>query len=155
MDAFVDTSVIIPAILESSDSDLVQNFIHSTQYRLVISPLIYHEALFARTKILLRERFGLESIAAVRNYIRKNGYLDISDYLECLNLLVRDFFVCMDSTNAFLISDIACRYRLLSGDAMIIATCMEHNINHLASFDTDFRTIEGFHLILEQDKTGC
>lgn len=144
MDAFVDTSIIIPAIIECSDSDRVRRFIQTTQYRLVISPVVYHEALYAGTKILLNERFGIDSLAAVRTYIRKNGYTEITDYIECLNVLIKDFVFCPDCINPYMISNIANKYNLLSGDAMIIATCMEHDILTLASFDTDFQTVEGF-----------
>ncbi|WP_367278948.1 PIN domain-containing protein [Methanospirillum sp.] len=149
MDVFVDTSVIIPAIIESSDSDLVRNFIQTTQYRLIISPLIYHEALYAGTKILLHERCGIESVPAVRNHIRKKGYIDMSDFIDCLNILMKDFTIYPDSKNTTIISHLAAKYHLLSGDALIVATCFEHNIHKLASFDSDFQKVSDISLLLQ------
>jgi len=147
MDAFIDTSILIPAIIECPDSDFVRNFIQTTEYRLIISPLIYHEAMYAGTKILLRERFEIESIAALRKHIHKNGYRNISDFIDRLNLLVNDFSFCADSTNIQMISQMADKYHLLSGDALILTTCMEHNISTLATFDHDFQKIDGLHLL--------
>ena len=144
MDAFVDTSIIIPAIIECPDTSLVHQFIQTTQYRLVISPLIYDEALFAGTKILLRERFDITSLAAVRKYVTNKGYEGISDFIERLNILVSEFSICPDSTRLQMISQIADQYHLLSGDALIIATCIDNNISVLASFDSDFKKVEGF-----------
>lgn len=148
MDAFIDTSIIIPAIIECQDSDLVRNFIQTTEYRLIISPLIYHEAMYAGTKILLRERFGVESITSLRKHIRKNGYGNVSDFIDRLNILVKDFSFCSDSTNIWMISQIAERFHLLSGDAIIVTTCLEHNISTLVTFDSDFQGIEGITLLI-------
>ena len=67
MDAFIDTSILIPAIIECPDSDFVRNFIQTTEYRLIISPLIYHEAMYAATKILLRERFEHKKLGSFFN----------------------------------------------------------------------------------------
>jgi len=149
MDTFIDTSIIVPAIIETPDSEAIRGFIETSLNRLVVSPIIYQEALHVGTKILLRERCGIESVAAVRKFIRKNGYDCIFDFIERLNILFMGFTIYADSTNTLLISQIAAKYHLLSGDALIIATCVENNIQSLASFDSDFKNIDGISLLFQ------
>ena len=44
-----------------------------------------------------------------------------------------------------MISQVSEKFRLLSGDALIVTTCLEHNISTLATFDYDFKGVEGLN----------
>ena len=147
MDTFIDTSIIVPAIIETPDSEAIRGFIETSLNRLVVSPIIYQEALHVGTKILLRERCGTDpSLPSANSLPRIRLYFY---FIERLIILFMGFAIYADSTNTLLISQIAAKYHLLSGDALIIATCVENNIQSLASFDSDFKNIDGISLLFQ------
>ena len=48
------------------------------------------------------------------------------------------------------------KYRLLSNDALIAATCKHYGIRKIATFDSDFKRVDFLEIItLEQEKINC
>ena len=46
------------------------------------------------------------------------------------------------------------KYKLLPNDAMIVSTCLLHEIAEIATFDNDFKRVEPLKIIGQGYKTG-
>lgn len=64
------------------------------------------------------------------------------EFIHNLNDVFSGLVIVPDSSNLLRIEEVARTYALLPNDALIVATCSEHAIPKIATFDRDFSKIK-------------
>jgi uncharacterized protein len=142
MDIFLDTSFIIPLIIETGTTQKARDFYASAPGSCAASMSVYEETFFVGLRLIARDEFGISGTAMLKEHIRDEGYGFADEFISHLNDLFSGLVIVPDSTNLKLIGEIACTHALLPNDALIVATCREHAIPKIASFDRDFARIK-------------
>lgn len=142
MDLFLDTSFIIPLIIETDTTDRARDFYASFPGTCAASMSVYEETFFVGIKLMAEDRFGITGTAQLKSHIRDEGYGFADEFISHLNAFFSGLVIVQDSTNLSRIEAIARNYSLLPNDALIVATCRDHAIPHLATFDHDFAKIK-------------
>ncbi len=146
MNAFVDSSVLVEHV-KGSRTDFLP-FLASQDVVLYISSTVVSELLF--------------HIVAIRSdksplTIKRKGlipkYLDASE----VNVFLRQFSVLsVDAEVTAVVPSLMVKHNLLPNDALILATCLQHKIPYLASYDvTDFASAcatEGIVLLSDAEE---
>jgi len=142
MDLFLDTSFIIPLIIETDTTRRARNFYSFSSGTCAASMSVYEEAFFVGLRLIAEDELGIISTAKLKEHIRDEGYTFADEFIRNLNEVFSGLVFVLDSSNLHLIEEIARTYALLPNDALIVATCREHSIPKIASFDRDFSKIE-------------
>ena len=77
-----------------------------------------------------------------KEHILKEGYGFADEFIRNLNEVFSGLVIVSDSSNLSSITEIAKTHDLLPNDALIVATCREHAIPKIATFDRDFSKIK-------------
>jgi hypothetical protein len=142
MDLFLDTSFILPLIIETDTTKRARDFYSSFSGTCAASMSVYEEAFFVGIRLIAEDQFGITSTARLKEHIRSEGYGFADEYIRHLNEFFSGIVIVQDSSNLPRIEEIARTYALLPNDALIVATCREHAISGLATFDRDFSKIK-------------
>ena len=142
MDIFLDTSFIIPLIIETDATEKARDFYSSLPDTCAASMSVYEEAFFVGLRLISQDEFGISSTAKLKEHIRHEGYGFADEFIRNLNEVFSGLVIVPDSVNLNRIEEIARTYSLLPNDALIIATCRDHTIQKIASFDKDFSRIK-------------
>lgn len=142
MDIFPDTSFIIPLIIESDTTEKARNFYSSVPDTCAASMSVYEEVFFVGLRLIAEDEFGISSTAQLKKHIRSEGYGFADEFIRNLHEVFTGLVIVPDSTNLIQIEEIARTNTLLPNDALIVATCREHAIPKIATFDRDFSTIK-------------
>jgi predicted nucleic acid-binding protein len=138
MDLYLDTSFIIPLIIDTDTTEKARDFYTSFAGTTTASMSVYEESFFVGLRLIARNESDIRSTAQLKNYIRSEGYGFADEFLHNLNELFSGLVIVPDTANLRLIEDMARTYSLLPNDALIVATCRENGIPGLATFDKDF-----------------
>ena len=142
MDLFPDTSFIIPLIIETDTTRKARDFYLSVPGTCATSMSVYEEAFFVGLRIIAEDEFGITSTAKLKKHIRDEGFGFADEFIRNLNEVFSGLVVVSDSSNLSAITEIARTHALLPNDALIVATCREHAIPKIATFDRDFSKIK-------------
>jgi predicted nucleic acid-binding protein len=142
MDLFLDTSFIVPLIIETDTTRKARDFYSSFPGTCAASMSVYEEAFFVGLRLIAEDEFGIAGTGKLKEHIRDKGYGFADEFIRHLNDLFSGLVIVPDSTNLPRIEEIARTYSLLPNDALIIATCREHSIPKIATFDRDFSKIK-------------
>jgi predicted nucleic acid-binding protein len=142
MDIFLDTSFIIPLIIETGTTRKARTFFTSAPGTCAASMSVYEETFFVGLRLIARDEFGITGTARLKEHIRDNGYGFADGFIRNLNEVFFGLVIVPDSSNVRRIEETARKYSLLPNDALIIATCIEHAIPKIATFDRDFSSIK-------------
>ena len=142
MDLFLDTSFIVPLIIETDTTRKTRDFYSSFPGTCAASMSVYEEAFFVGLRLIAEDEFGITGTGKLKEHIRDEGYGFADEFISHLNDLFSGLVIVPDSTNTKLIGEIARAHALLPNDALIVATCREHAIPKIASFDRDFARIK-------------
>jgi len=142
MDLFLDTSFIIPLIIETDTTRKARDFYSFSSGTCAASMSVYEEAFFVGLRLIAEDKFGITGTAKLKEHIRDEGYGFADEFIRNLNEVFSGLVIVPDSSNLHLIEEIARTYALLPNDALIVATCREHTIPKIASFDRDFSKIK-------------
>ncbi|HSA38693.1 MAG TPA: PIN domain-containing protein [Methanoregula sp.] len=142
MDLFLDTSFIVPIIIETDTTRRARDFYSSFSGSCAASMSVYEEAFFVGLRLIAEDEFGIAGTGKLKEHIRNEGYGFADEFISNLNDLFSDLVIVPDSMNLKLIGEIARAHALLPNDALIVATCREHAIPKIASFDRDFGRIK-------------
>lgn len=140
---FIDTSVLVEYLVDGEKADVAEEIL-SGSWAFLISPTVYRETLGALALIVGRERFGIKGKHSLRKFIAKNGWKPFSEVVEALNSLLDEIGVLIvsDSFRMDELYEIMERYHLLPSDAQIVLVCRNHNVRHIATFDSDFKRVD-------------
>lgn len=126
---FLDSSYIKGLILKNDDYN---------QYSKRIKPFLKHETKVINTTVFLE----------VLNAVKVNNYdNDINILLNCLVELDIFDFLTMDDYRSSMLWFNYYGKSINFADCTIINTMVNHKINRIASFDSDFDKIKGFERI--------
>ena len=94
-------------------------------------------------------KLDIKNIRDFRKHISKKGYsFCAGDFKEFYNLLdsagIEIFQDKLDKDEFILLME---KYKLLPNDALIVATCKHHEINKIATFDSDFERVDFLEII--------
>jgi hypothetical protein len=103
---------------------------------------VYEEAFFVGLRMIAENEFGITGTAKLKEHIRSEGYGFADEFIHNLNDLFSGLVIVTDSSNLPRIEDVARLYSLLPNDALIVATCRDHAIPKIATFDRDFSKIK-------------
>jgi hypothetical protein len=142
MDLFLDTSFIIPLIIETDTTQKARDFYSSFPGTCAVSMSVYEEAFFVGLRLIAEDEFGITGTAKLKQHIRDEGYGFADEFIRNLNELFTGLIIVSDSSNLNRIEEVARMHALLPNDALIVATCREHAIPKIASFDRDFSPIK-------------
>ncbi|PKL64697.1 MAG: hypothetical protein CVV32_06335 [Methanomicrobiales archaeon HGW-Methanomicrobiales-3] len=92
-------------------------------------------------RLLADDEFGITNTSRLKEHIQKEGYGFADEFISHLHEVFSGLAIVPDSVNLNLIEEIARTHRLLPNDALIVATCREHAIPKIATFDRDFAKI--------------
>jgi uncharacterized protein len=142
MDLFLDTSFIIPLIIETDTTRKARDFFSSVPGTCAASMSVYEEAFFVGLRLIAEDEFGITGTAKLKEHIRDEGYGFADEFIRNLNEVFSGLVIVPDSSNLSAITEIARIHALLPNDALIVATCREHAIPKIATFDRDFSKIK-------------
>jgi predicted nucleic acid-binding protein len=142
MDLFLDTSFIIPLIIETDTTKKARYFYSTAPGTCAASMSVYEEAFFVGLRIIAEDEFGITGTAKLKELILKEGYGFADEFIRNLNEVFSGLVIVSDSSNLSSITEIAKTHALLPNDALIVATCREHAILKIATFDRDFSKIK-------------
>jgi len=142
MDIYLDTSFIIPLIIDTDTTEIARDFYTSFSGTSAASMSVYEESFFVGLGLIARNEFNIRSTAQLKNYLRSEGYGFADEFLHNLNELFFGLVIVPDTVNLRLIEEMARTYSLLPNDALIVATCRENGIPGLATFDKDFTKVK-------------
>jgi predicted nucleic acid-binding protein len=142
MDLFLDTSFIIPLLIETDTTQRARDFYSSFPGTCAVSMSVYEEAFFVGLRLIAEDEFGITGTAKLKEHIRSEGYGFADEFIHNLNDLFTGLVIVTDSSNLPRIEDVARLYSLLPNDALIVATCRDHAIPKIATFDRDFSKIK-------------
>ena len=92
--------------------------------------------------MIAEDEFGISGTAQLKKHIRVEGYGFADGFIRNLNEVFSGIVIVPDSANLGMIEEIARVHSLLPNDALIVATCREHAIPEIATFDRDFSSIK-------------
>lgn len=142
MDLFLDTSFIVPLIIESDTTDKARDYFSSVTDACAASMSVYEETFFVGLRLIAEDELGITGTAGLKAYIQKNGYGFADEFIHNLNEIFSAITVVPDSSNLALIEKTARSYALLPNDALIASTCIENGIPKIATFDRDFSKLK-------------
>jgi predicted nucleic acid-binding protein len=142
MDIFLDTSFVIPLLIETDTTPAARSFFTTTDEACVSSMSVYEETFFVGLRLIADDEFGIASTADLKNHIRSDGYGFADAFIRNLHDVFTGIGIVQDSKNLDLIVEVAREYSLLPNDALIVATCWEHAIPRIATFDRDFSRVK-------------
>ncbi len=142
MDLFLDTSFIIPLIIETDTTRRARDFFSSFSGTCAVSMSVYEESFFVGLRIIAEDEFGITGTAKLKEHILNKGYGFADEFIRNLNDVFSEVAIVSDSSNLSAITEIARTYALLPNDALIVATCREHSIPKIATFDRDFSKVK-------------
>jgi hypothetical protein len=142
MDLFLDTSFIIPLIIETDTTQKARDFFLSVPGTCAASMSVYEEAFFVGLRLIAEDEFSITGTAKLKEHIRDEGYGFADEFIRNLNEVFSGLVIVPDSSNLSAITEIARTHALLPNDALIVATCRDHAIPKIATFDRDFSKIK-------------
>ena len=140
---FVDSSVLIEPI-KNSKVEFYTALVTNDNLVCCINSIVVSEYLY--------KYLGLQGIGSPRA-VKERKEIDkvLAPYF--ITETLKDFlFLEPDNSIAGLAPRLMATYNLLPNDEIIIATCKIHNINQLASHDSDYKSVceaEGITLLIE------
>lgn len=142
MELFLDTSFIIPLIIETDTTPSARAFYASAPDACAASMSVYEEVFFVGLRLIAEDKFGITSTAHLKEHIRREGYGFADEFIRNLNEIFSGITIVPDSVNLSRIEEVARTHSLLPNDALIVATCLEHAIPKIATFDRDFSRVK-------------
>jgi len=142
MDLFLDTSFIIPLIIETDTTHRARDFFSSFSGTCAVSMSVYEESFFVGLRIIAEDEFGFTGTVKLKEHILNKGYGFADEFIRNMNDVFSGLVIVSDSSNLSAITEIARNHALLPNDALIVATCREHSIPKIATFDRDFSKIK-------------
>ncbi|MFA7695696.1 MAG: PIN domain-containing protein [Methanoregula sp.] len=133
---------MIPLIIETDTTRRARDFFHSVSGTCAVSMSVYEESFFVGLRIIAEDEFGITGTANLKKHILNKGYGFADEFIRNLNEVFSELAIVSDSSNLFAITEIARTCALLPNDALIVATCREHSIPKIATFDRDFSKIK-------------
>jgi predicted nucleic acid-binding protein len=115
MDIFLDTSFIIPLIIETATTRKARDFFTSVPGTCAASMSVYEETFFVGLRLIAKDEFAITGTAGLKQHIRDNGYGFADEFIRNLNEVFSGLVIVPDSSNIRLIEETARTYSLLPG----------------------------------------
>jgi len=143
MRVLLDTNVLYNYLFETPLTEKATEVLLEAD-GLYMSTMVLNELHYSVMRRKAEKEFGITSYRRLKEFLAKEGYGPFHEAFkaieETLNLL--EVLTLPDSQNWGLIKRLMFRYSLLPNDATILATCIEHGLDALATFDEDYRKVQ-------------
>ena len=141
-EVFVDSSVLVGLHLgDPKARDLVRETINQGNI-LVINPVVFSETVY-KVMFTLAIQDGLKGPRDLKKHLSE--YLFVYKKVDESLKKLRDAgflrILPISEKTIELASEIGEKYQLLPNDALIVATCAEHEIERILTFDSDFEKV--------------
>lgn len=145
---FVDTNVLYSVLVQTKFSKSAQDIILMPS-DLATSSTVLSELVFISLRKLCKERYGTRNYSEFRRAIVQRGYSPFKEHLGLIFRLIeeRDISILPINDDPDDWSNAMIRYNLLPNDAMIVSTCLKHEISRIAAFDSDFQRVDWMSVI--------
>lgn len=147
MELFLDTSFIIPLLIDSEKTDVSREFFDLSIDTSIITTAVFEETFFVGLKLVASDVLGRSEPFRLRDYIKSNGYEFADLFLRNLNELCENLEIRDDIKDIQFIEQIARKYRLMPNDALIAAFCLKNGITSIVTYDSDFLRIPEIKVI--------
>jgi len=107
MDLFLDTSFIIPLIIETDTTRRARDFFSSFSGTCAVSMSVYEESFFVGLRIIAEDEFGITGTAKLKEHILNKGYGFADEFTRNLNDVFSELAIVSDSSNLSAITEIA------------------------------------------------
>ncbi|WP_456365656.1 PIN domain-containing protein [Thermococcus sp.] len=143
MRVLLDTNVLYNYLFETPLTGKATEILLRAE-ELYVSTTVLNELHYSVMRRKAEKELGITSYRKLKEFLAKEGYgpfhEDFKAIEETLNLL--EVLTIPDSQNWGLIKRLMFGYSLLPNDATILATCIEHGLDALATFDNDYRKVQ-------------
>jgi len=128
MKIFVDSGIFVEYI-KGRQLDLYE-FLIGKDLKLFINQVVFSEFLFYYIATLgNKSPMSIKESGEIANCFKEHNPLDMLPGIHVLK---------HTPETSYAVLDLMKRYNLLPNDALILASCLEHQIEYLATFDSDF-----------------
>ena len=140
---FIDTNVFYSVLVKTEFSLAARNIIMMPS-KLATSATVLNELVFISLRKLCKERYGTKSYSEFRRIIARKGYEPFKKDMDLMFRFVdeREITVLPINNDLEDWKKAMTKYKLLPNDAMIVSTCLLHEIAEIATFDNDFKRVE-------------
>jgi len=143
MRVLLDTNILYNYLFETPLTEKATGVLLEAD-ELYVSTMVLNELHYSAMRRKAQKELGITSYRKLKEFLAREGYgpfhEDFRAIEETLNLL--EVSTLQDSQNWGLIKRLMFRYSLLPNDATILATCIEHGLDALATFDEDYRKVQ-------------
>jgi len=140
---FLDTNAILYYLHDVKPYSQIVEDTTSREDELHTSIRVLDEAIFTIVRTKAWIKLGIRRIEKLREYIQKHGYEffeeDIDEPYKFLK--EADIAVIEDKATPQELIEVAKKFHLLPGDAIIALTCRHYGIDTILTFDEDFKRI--------------
>lgn len=146
---YIDANIIYNFLFTTPLTPRARNILTSED-ELVISPVSINEAVYVSFRKLAREKHGISNIYDVKQFLKtSDGSKLIETAFSMVLGLIGDagINVVPDEDRPEIIKEVAGMYGLLPSDATILATCIKHGIPGIATFDSDFESVDVVEIV--------
>jgi hypothetical protein len=147
MALFLDTSFIIPLLIDSEKTDVSREFFDLSNDISIITTAVFEESFFVGLKLVALDVIGRNEAVRLREYIKSNGYEFADLFLHNLKELCENLEIHDDIKDILLIEQVARKYRLMPNDALIAAFCLKNAITSIVTYDSDFLRVPAIKVI--------
>ena len=147
MELFLDTSFLIPLLIDSEKTDESLEFFDLSIDTSIITTAVFEELFFVGLKLVASDETWKIRSNQIERYIKSNGYEFADLFLHNLNELCENLEIHDDIKDIQYIEQIARKYRLMPNDALIAAFCLRNGITSIVTYDSDFFRIPEIKVI--------
>ncbi|RLG56105.1 MAG: hypothetical protein DRN88_04855 [Candidatus Hydrothermarchaeota archaeon] len=143
---FVDSSVFLKHFLEGDKR--VLKFLEENQGNLVTCDIVVNEVVYVLMKQYIMNKYNLKHYDAIEAMKEEEMFREAFEAAKVF-FVVLNAIGCDVIPNARYTSMVKCmeKFSLLPNDALIVATCIDHGIRKIATFDIDFKKIDFLEFI--------
>ncbi|MBP1910808.1 PIN domain-containing protein [Thermococcus stetteri] len=148
---YIDANVIYNYIVQTELTEYAKS-VFGQQEPLVTSWTALNEATYTLFRKIAKER-GFRTIYDIKKMSMEERTEMLMVAYDAVRLLIseRNVQTLQEHHDIRIIREVSRRYGLLPSDAVIAATAMEHGVEKLATFDTDFTAVSKvFDLVPEE-----
>jgi predicted nucleic acid-binding protein len=147
-EVFIDSSVLVGLNLGDEKAKKLVKSLIEEGFTLVINPIVFSETAY-KVMFTLAIRDGLKGVYDLRKHLDEYTWVYERVRSSIERLMKSGFLkvIEVDWKISKLSAELGEKYGLLTNDAIIAATCKYHEIERIATFDSDFEKVDFLEVV--------
>ncbi len=139
MAVLIDTNVVVSFLIHSEKTEEAKLLLGKIEEP-VVAINVVEEIIYVGLSLI----YGVSGFKLKRKIVNEGISKEADEFLNTLESFFSEYGIeiIRASNDLKELLQIIRKYRLLPNDALITATCKEHGINEIATFDHDFERID-------------